>query len=268
MNGTERINRTLLYGEGLFETLRVYPGRKVPRLGVHCRRMARGAEFFRFPFSPAAFVRAVEEELHAIAEEGEARLRVTLEVWGEEGALETRVVAHSAPLRETDRGEREGVRLIRAHFSRSSASPLLNFKTTNYFENSYARQWARHQGYDDALFFNERAEVTETTSANVFLIRGQSLVTPPASAGLLPGIARGVVLSCATGNGLVAEERPVTATDLQGAEEVLFSNAVVEVLPVKEVAGIFTGPSSFHWASALRAAYRDQVFAGGADRTA
>jgi branched-subunit amino acid aminotransferase/4-amino-4-deoxychorismate lyase len=257
------INRTLLYGEGLFETLRVYRGRQVPLLEVHCRRMARGAEFFRFPFLPSAFRRAVEEGLQGISEEAEARLRVTLEVWGEEGPTETRFVAHSAPLRGTDEGEREGVRLIRAAFARSSGSPLLAFKTTNYFENSHVRQWARLQGYDDALFFNERAEVTETTTANLFLVRGRNLVTPPVSAGLLPGIARGVVLSCAQGHGLVPEERPVTAADLQGADEILLSNAVIEVVPVREIAGIFAGRCPFDRAGALRAAYRAQVFAGG-----
>ena len=261
MNQTHRINRTLLYGEGLFETLRVYRGRQVPLLEAHCRRMARGAEFFRFPFSPSAFRRAVEEGLQGISEEAEARLRVTLEVWGEEGPVETRLIACSVPLRGTDEGE--GVRLIRAPFARSSGSPLLAFKTTNYFENSYARQWARLQEYDDALFFNERAEVTETTAANLFLIREQNLVTPPVSAGLLPGIARGVVLSCAKGHGLVPEERPVTAADLQGAEEILLSNAVIEVVPVREIAGIFAGRSPFDRTGALRAAYREQVFAGG-----
>jgi len=259
----ERINRTLLYGEGLFETLRVYRGRQVPLLEAHCRRMARGAEFFRFPFSPSAFRRAVEEGLQGISEEAEARLRVTLEVWGEEGPAETRLVTHSAHLRGTDEDQREGVRLIRAPFARSSGSPLLAFKTTSYFENSYARQWARLQGFDDALFFNERAEVTETTTANLFFIRGRNLVTSPVSAGLLPGIARGVVLSCAKGYGLVPEERPVTAADLQGAEEILLSNAVIEVVPVREIAGIFAGRSPFDRTGALRAAYREQVFAGG-----
>jgi len=268
MNQTHRVNRTLLYGEGLFETLRVYRGRQVPLLEAHCRRMARGAEFFRFPFSPSAFRGAVEEGLRGISEEAEARLRVTLEVWGEEGPAETRLVTHSAHLRGTDEDQREGVRLIRAPFARSSGSPLLAFKTTSYFENSYARQWARLQGFDDALFFNERAEVTETTTANLFFIRGRNLVTSPVSAGLLPGIARGVVLSCAKGHGLVPEERPVTAADLQGADEILLSNAVIEVVPVREIAGTFSGHSAFDRTGALRAAYREQVFASGVDKTA
>jgi branched-subunit amino acid aminotransferase/4-amino-4-deoxychorismate lyase len=261
-----QVNRTLLYGEGLFETLRVYRGRRVPLLEAHSRRMARGAEFFRFPFSPSAFRRAVQEELQMVSEEAEARLRVTLEVWGEEGPAETRLITRSTPLSGADEGA--GVRLIRAPFARSSGSPLLAFKTTSYFENSYARQWARLQGYDDALFLNERAEVTETTAANIFLIRGAKVVTPPVSSGLLPGIARDVVLSCAQGHGLVVEERPVTAADLHGADEILVSNAVIEVVPVREIAGIFAGPSPSHRASALRAAYREQVFPSGAHRVA
>jgi branched-subunit amino acid aminotransferase/4-amino-4-deoxychorismate lyase len=259
MNQTQRINRTLLYGEGLFETLRVYPGRQVPLLEAHGRRMRRGAEFFRFPFSPSAFARAVEGELQTVSEQAEARLRVTLEVWGEEAPAETRFITHSSPLTVTDTHQREGVRLIRAPFSRSSTSPLLQFKTTNYFENTYARQWAQHQGDYDALFLNERGEVTETTTANLFLIRGRNLVTPPVSAGLLPGIARHLLLARAGENGLVAEERPVTTADLAAADEVLLTNAVVELLPVREIAGLFTGHSPFPRATALRAAYREHL---------
>jgi branched-chain amino acid aminotransferase len=254
------INRTLLYGEGLFETLRAYPGRKVPLLNAHCRRMARGAAFFGFPFSSTAFARAVDEELQRIPEEGEARLRVTLEVWGEEGPEDVRFITHSSPLMAMDERARDGVRLVNAPFARPSGSPLLAFKTTNYFENNYARQWARHRGYDDALFFNEREEVTETTTANLFLIRGQRLITPPVSAGLLPGIARRLLLASAGDNGLDAEERRVTTADLEGAEEIMLSNAVVELLPVKEIAGVFTGRVPFHWAVALRRAYRKAIF--------
>ncbi|MFQ5658165.1 MAG: aminotransferase class IV [Candidatus Methylomirabilales bacterium] len=262
MNQTERINRTLLYGEGLFETLRVYPGRKVPLLQAHCRRMEQGAGFFGFPFSSTAFAGAIERELQRIPEGDEARLRVTLEVWGDEGPEETRFVTHSSPLMAMDQHEREGVRVISAPFSRSSGSPLLAFKTTNYFENSYTRQWARRQGFYDALFFNERGEITETTTANLFVIRGRSLITPLVSAGLLPGITRHLLLVSARDSGLVAEERPVTTADLKGADEVVLTNAVVEVLPVTEIAGLFTGCSPFDKAMALRAAYRKHLFAG------
>ncbi|MFQ5803528.1 MAG: aminotransferase class IV [Candidatus Methylomirabilales bacterium] len=255
-----RINRTLLYGEGLFETLRVYPGRTVPLLEAHRRRMALGADFFGFPFSSTAFSEAVDGELKGVSNEADARLRVTLEVWGAEGPEETKFFTQSSPVTVTEQSYQEGVRLISAPFARSSTSPLLAFKTTNYFENSYARQWAGHQGFYDALFFNERGEVTETTTANLFLVRGRSLITPPVSAGLLPGIARQHLLASAEHSGLGAEERPVTTADLEKAEEVLLSNAIVEVLPVKEIAGFFAGRSSFNWAVALRATYREALF--------
>ncbi len=253
---TRGINRTLLYGEGLFETLRVYAGRRVPLLEAHCQRMARGTEFFGFPFSSADFAKVVDDALRTIPDDGEARLRVTLEVWGNEGPEETRLITHSSPLTKTDECVQNAVRLVRAPGIRYSGSPLLAFKTTNYFENSYARQSARRQGYDDAVFFNEREEVTETTTANLFLIRGQRLITPPVSAGLLPGIARRVILASAADTGLVAEEGLVTAADLAAADEVLLSNAVVELVPVKDIAGIFTGDPPFGRAVALRRAYR------------
>jgi branched-subunit amino acid aminotransferase/4-amino-4-deoxychorismate lyase len=260
MNQPRRINRTLLYGEGLFETLRVYPGRRVPLLQAHCRRMALGAEFFAFPFSPTAFEAAIEAELQTIPDQEEVRLRVTLEVWGEEGPEETTFITHSSAITVTGQSYLEGVRLVFAPFSRLSNSPLLAFKTTNYFENSYARQWARRQGFYDALFYNERQEITEATTANLFLIRGRSLITPPVSAGLLPGIARHHLHANAKDCGLFVDERPVTTADLEEADDVLLSSAVVEVLAVKEIAGLFTGRPPFDRTVALRAAYRKALF--------
>jgi branched-subunit amino acid aminotransferase/4-amino-4-deoxychorismate lyase len=85
------------------------------------------------------------------------------------------------------------------------------------------------------------------------------------SAGLLPGIVRRHLLGSAEHSGLAAEERPVTTADLEKAEEVLLSNAVVEVLPVKEIAGLFTGRTTFEWAGALRAAYREAIFGQAKD---
>lgn len=258
----ERVNRTLLYGEGLFETVRVYPGRNTPLLDAHGRRMARGAEFFQFPFSKTAFAEAVRMELERLSDQADARLRVTLEVWGAEGPEESCFVTHSSPLPAADPHRQEGVCLVKAPFSRCSDSPLLGFKTTNYLENSYGRQWARQRGYYDALFFNERGEIAETATANLFLIRGRSLITPEISSGLLPGIARGVVLAIAKSVDLSVEERPVSPADLERADEVLLSNAVVEILPVKEIDGIFAGRPPYHWAPALGAKYRERVLTG------
>lgn len=253
------INRTLLYGEGLFETFRVYRGRRVPLLKAHCRRMGKGAEAFGFPFSASAFEDAVEGALKEIPEEGEARLRITLEVFGEERAEESNFVAYWSPLPGIDHRYTEGVRILVAPFRRSSASPLLQFKTTNYFENSYARRWAKGQGFDDALFLNERGEVTEATTANLLLIHRRKLITPPVSAGLLPGITRHFLLLSADQIGLTPEERIVTLRDLSEAEEIVLSNAVVEVLSVREIAGAFTRTPPFGWAKSLQAAYRENI---------
>jgi branched-subunit amino acid aminotransferase/4-amino-4-deoxychorismate lyase len=254
------VNRTLLYGEGLFETLRVYRGQQVPLLRFHCRRMQKGAAALGFPFSPEEFEKTVEATVKVIPQGLEARLRVTLEVYGTGRPEASRLVAQWSPLPEADRRLSEGVRICLAPFRRSSSSPLLAFKTTNYFENSYARRWAEDQGFDDALFLNERGEVTEATAANVLLIHQRTLITPPASAGLLPGIARHFLLLSADQIGLQPEERTVTLQDLQEAEEIVLSNAVVEVLPVRHIADTCTRRPPFGWAKSLLAAYRQNVF--------
>ncbi|MFQ5839882.1 MAG: aminotransferase class IV [Candidatus Methylomirabilales bacterium] len=252
-------NRTLCYGEGLFETLRVYPGRRVPLLKAHARRMAEGAAFFGFPFSLEAFERTVAEGVAQMAEGEAGRLRVTLELFGETEPEEASLTITSGPLPVDEATLRDGVTLMQAPFPRCSSSPLVRFKTTAFLENTHARRLARAEGAFDALFLNQRGEVAEASSANCFIIRGRRLITAPEEAGLLPGIARRFLLLVTDEIGLKAEVRPVTLQDLHEADEVLLSNALVEALPVRAIAGIRAAIPAAGWAQSLRAAYRQYI---------
>ena len=75
-------NRTLLFGEGLFETFRVYPGRKIGFVEEHLERMAAGCRFFDIPFSPEVAKEALAFSLNTIPEENDVRLRLNLTTYG------------------------------------------------------------------------------------------------------------------------------------------------------------------------------------------
>ncbi|MBI5166631.1 MAG: aminotransferase class IV family protein [candidate division NC10 bacterium] len=257
------INRTLMYGQGLFETLRVYSRRRVGFLDEHIRRMAEGAAFFCIPFLEEEFLITLEKALHTISKDAEARLRITLEVYGEEGPEAYKLVAQMEPLTLPEDLYQKGVSLTLAPFKRHSQSPLTRFKTTSYLENLYARSWARTRGFYDALFLNEKGELMEASASNLFYIKGDSLITPSGECGLLPGIVRGTLLGIAGELGLRTKEERVGLDELAGAEEVFLTNSVVEVLPAREVEGIWTGTGSFYRSEALRKAYREKALAEG-----
>jgi branched-chain amino acid aminotransferase len=110
-------------------------------------------------------------------------------------------------------------------------------KTGNYMTNVLALHEARRDGADDALMANERGEVTEGTTSNVYVVSGGAVATPPVEAGILVGTTRTRILALCRREGLAASERTIRPADLLAAEEVFVSSSVRGVLPVVAVDG-------------------------------
>lgn len=108
-------------------------------------------------------------------------------------------------------------------------------KATALLTNVLALHRARREGYDDVVFVGNTGWVRESSSANVFAVRGGTLLTPARDASILHGITRGVVFDCAQRTNITVEERPLTVPDLESADEVFLSSTSVDILPVTRV---------------------------------
>lgn len=231
-------NRTLLFGEGLFETFRVYKGRKLAFVEDHLYRMAAGANFFALPFSAEKALAALELALEEIPKSAESRLRLNLLSYDDQGVLKSAFDTSWEPLQGMNTWQDEGVRLALAPFQKFSGSPLVRFKTTSYLENIFVFTWARGQNFFDALFTNERGEMTEGSISNVFFVKKGHIVTPPTHAGLLPGVTRKHIIEVARTSGLPLTEETVMPEDLDRFDGAFVTNSVVEILPVRAVGDI------------------------------
>ncbi len=120
---------------------------------------------------------------------------------------------------------------------RSSAIPMQAKTTGGYVNNALAMDEARAAGHDDALLLNDRGQVAEATTANVFAVRDGSLTTPPLSADILAGITRDTVLALAADLGLGCVERELPLPELLQADEVLLTGTGVGITPVVAVSG-------------------------------
>jgi 4-amino-4-deoxychorismate lyase len=250
-------NRTLLFGEGLFETLRVYQGRKLAFVEDHLARMAEGCGFFSLPFSIEEAKEALKSALSEIAPDAEARLRLNLVSYGNQRVEQTAFHTAWESLQEMDTWQKEGVRLGVAPFQKFSRSPIVRFKTTSYLENIFVFSWARDQGLFDALFTNERGEITEGSISNVFFLSEDAILTPPVDAGLLPGVTRKHIIEVGQALGRSVVERTVTPADLERFDAAFVTNAVFEILPVQMVNDIkYEIPELI---DALRNGYRERV---------
>jgi branched-subunit amino acid aminotransferase/4-amino-4-deoxychorismate lyase len=249
-------NRTLLFGEGLFETFRVYRARRLAFVEDHLDRMAEGANFFALPFTREKAIDALKLALEEIPPDSEARLRLNLVSEGDHRAEKTAFHTSWEPLPEMGAWQDQGVKLAFCPFQRFS-SPLVRFKTTSYLENIFAFTWARDQGFFDALFTNERGQISEGCISNIFFFEAGHIWTPPTHAGLLPGVTRKQIIEVARAVGLPVTERTVIPGDLNRFDGAFVTNSVIETLPVCAVGDIvYAIPEMIE---TLRAGYQERL---------
>lgn len=228
-----------LYGCGLFETMRVYNG-SIFRLGRHLTRLRRSAEVLGI--ASKLVLLDLEKscyEVLRVNELTEARLRLTVSA-GEGGiipdlatcdSITVFIVARKLVPLPSESYER-GFNVVLSSWRCSSQSPLLRLKSTCYMENVLAKQEAKAAGADEALFLNERGLLTESSTANIFLVSKGMLVTPSVESGVLPGITREAVLELAQRLGIEAIEREVKPKELVEADEAFLTNSIFEIMPL------------------------------------
>src|SRR5580692_3631435 len=127
------------------------------------------------------------------------------------------------------RMQRDALRL-RVPFPASSE--FAGVKYLSWSENLTWNERAHEQGFDEVILLNERGEIAELTSANIFVVHGDRVSTPPLSSGCLPGITRATLLDIAQ-----IDERTLFPADLESADEVFITSTTRELMPVSEVEG-------------------------------
>jgi branched-chain amino acid aminotransferase len=253
----------LLTGWGVFTTLRIYRG--VPfAFERHWARMARDAVRLEIPlpYEQMAVRQAVVELARANHRpEGVARLSLVKNQGG--------LWAQADDLPPTDLliFTRELVAWPVAH--RLQVQPMGIFSAGRY-AGAKMLSWVPHaavlerahaEGYDDALLLNEKEQLAECTSANVFLVREGKVLTPPLSSGCLAGITREILFEIAPQAGIELREQDLSLGDLSAADEVFISSTTREVAAVGTISPDWNYPAPGRIARALEEAFQDYIHA-------
>jgi branched-chain amino acid aminotransferase len=231
-------DRGLALGDGLFETIAVLNGTPV-YLEAHLDRLDSAALELGIVLSRKAIERGIAELLRASsADRAILRVSITRGV----GARGLSAQGERPTLLITLTPWQQGtvyapVRLATSSIRRNESSPASGVKSLSYIDNIFAAREASRAGADDALLLNTQGRVACSTIANVFLVAGESLVTPPVSEGVLPGIIRARVLALASRAGLMAAERPIAPPELLSCEAVFLTNSVRLIRPVIAIDG-------------------------------
>jgi len=231
-------DRGFMYGDGLFETIRVVNGRPF-RMAQHLERMMRGADFLKIkcPFAP----KDLEDFAGQLIEHNrmpEAILRVTLTrgpgergyAPGAGGKPTVAMSLHAA--QPFDAENPVHWKLVTSSIRTPAGDPMASFKTTSKLAHVLARMEAVERGADEALLLNTNGEVAETASGNLFWVSRGQVCTVPADRGVLPGVTRAVVLEICRTLGLATSERVIKPVPLRNAEGIFITQSVFGVVPV------------------------------------
>ena len=250
-------DRGFQLGDGIFETLRASGGR-VTELDEHVARLGRSAGGLDIAL-PADVAGRVErgiadllaaEELDGPAADASIRITVTRGAWASRGLLPPRdvhleptIAIQAWPVAPAPPSHLEGgLHLVASAVRRDPANPIVTLKTTSRADYVFARLEARRAGADDALFLTTSGHLSESTTANLFLVRRAAdgtgeLATPALECAILPGTTRSWLLRWATGVGLRPVEGWLLPEDLAGADEAFVCSSVAGVLPVTRFDG-------------------------------
>jgi branched-chain amino acid aminotransferase len=257
----------LLYGDGVFEGIRFYNGRAF-LLQQHLHRLYQSAAavMLNIPYSFAELTQAIDDTITGYVESnGYIRLVVTRG----EGLLGVDPYSCAAPtvfiiadalhmMSKTARDE--GLRAVIVSTRRvPNVSWDARIKSLNYLNNVLARMEARNAHADEAILLNQAGNVAEGALNNVFVVRDQTLFTPPTSDGALQGVTREVTLQLAHENDIHTEQHSLTPYDLYTADECFLTGTGIELVAVKEIDGRPLGACPGPVFSRIQALFQDFV---------
>ena len=231
-------NRAFLYGDALFETIRMSEG-KIPFLENHVNRLLEGLHFFKYKvpkkFTPTFF----KKEIQKIAT-GNTRIRIT--VFRSKGGLYTpknnrpQFLISTAPLASPNFSlNKKGLKIGIFEEIKLPCSQISNLKTCNSSPYILAGLNKQERNLDDVILLNVKGRISEASSSNIFFIKKNKIITPSLSEGCVAGTMRKTILEIAAEKKYIIQEKTIKPSHLQNFEEIWLTNAICGIKWIAQI---------------------------------
>jgi branched-chain amino acid aminotransferase len=239
----------LLYGDGVFEGIRVYDG-KVFRLHQHVERLFDSARsiYLEIPLSREQMADAIERTVQ-LNQKNNGYIRAVVTRGAGSLGLDPRkttdpqviIIVDDITMYPPELYE-NGMEIVTAATIRNHPNALNpRVKSLNYLNNIMAKVEGVRAGCLEALMLNHKGEVAECTGDNIFLVKHGILKTPPNDAGILEGVTRNAVLELAHAADIPVQEAALTRHDVYAADECFLTGTAAEVIAVIKCDGRLIG---------------------------
>ncbi len=236
-------DRGFLYGDGLFETIRVYAGKPF-RWPQHLQRLRKGAAFVGIVLGPTdTEMKGIAIELLLRNQMVDGILRIALSRgvgsrgYSPKGAESPTLVMSLHPVIAKPTREVPQWKVVTSAYRVAVGDPLLVIKSASRLLNVLARAEAEARGADESLFVNTDGHIAEAAGSNLFWIEGGTVCTPPLESGVLEGVTRGLVLEICRGLEIPVSIKNAAPSALLDTDGVFLSNSGLEIVEVGELDG-------------------------------
>jgi branched-chain amino acid aminotransferase len=234
-----------LYGDGVFEGIRVYSG-NVFRLDAHLKRLYESAQsiMLRIPYSQEEMTQLIVETIRknqlnsayirVVVSRGKGNLGLDPSSCSNPNVI---IIAEELSMFPKEFYE-QGIKIASVASRRNRPDVLSpQVKSLNYLNNILVKIEATQAGVQEALMLNDQGYVTEGSADNIFIVKNGVVYTPPVYLGALEGITRNAIIDVAKAKGFEVKEAPFTRHDVYVADEVFLTGTAVEVIAAVEVDG-------------------------------
>lgn len=248
------LTHALHYGTGVFEGMKCYDTTKGPaifRLRDHIQRLANSAKIYHMsiPYSIDELCTASKETVKANGLKACYVRPIAFYGYGEMGVnprqnkVEVSCIVWKWGAYLGDDGIKNGIRVMISSWQRidSRSLPSHAKATANYANSVLAKLEALDCGFDEAIMLNAQGMLCEGSGENLFIIKDNTLLTPPPSAGALPGITRDSAMAISRDMGIPIVIRDILREELFLADEAFFTGTAAEITPIREVNGRIIG---------------------------